>query len=201
MSATYTPLVGTKNFPVQEALDASGGSIPSLYRANAQQVLEFLQAVRDYITQRTGREHPITITSLYRTAEHNAGTAGAAKDSQHMQALAADFDVDGLTNHEATALILQGQAAGAIPAFHQVITYEIDHHVHVGLAAGPWRADLQALVKTKAGEYVALTTQLLTQLVGQATTFAAGLSPVATAVIAAVGLGILGAIVARRFLA
>lgn len=167
-------LTGTANFRVSEALDASGGSIPPQYADNAQKTLEVMQAIRSYL----GR--PITITSLYRSSARNEATSGASSTSQHLQALAADFDVSGMTNHEATAAILRGINEGRIPRLHEIITYETDHHVHIGIAAGGWLADMKALVKTATG-YVQLTESKLASLVGSgvsATVKAVGQAPV-----------------------
>lgn len=159
-------LSGTRNFSVAEALAHSGGNIPALYQDNAQRVLEALQAIRDYISSVRGVDTPIAITSLYRSPSRNADTTGASSASQHLQAMAADFDVSGLTNHQATALILAGVAAGRIPKLHEVITYETDHHVHIGIAGNGWLADMKALVKTASG-YAQLTEAKLAQLATQ----------------------------------
>jgi hypothetical protein len=135
-------LRATRNFSVAEALGASGGYIPPELENNAQAVLEWFQAARDWLGL------PILITSLYRSPEHNASVSGAANDSQHMRALGADFVVVGLTNHDALARLLDGVEAGAIPTYHQLITYTTDHHVHVGLSGDGWPADEQELLKT-----------------------------------------------------
>lgn len=159
-------LTGTPNFSVAEALRASDGYIPPELQDNAQSVLEWLQAARDAIAESAGVAHPIIITSLYRSPEHNATVAGHANDSQHMRALGADFDVLGMTNHEATARILAASAAGLLPGFHQVITYTTDHHVHVGIAGESWPDDRQALLETAVGQYEVLTSERLASLVG-----------------------------------
>lgn len=150
-------LTGTAHFSIAEALDASGGSIPDALADNAQAVLEWLESARVYL----GR--PIIITSLYRSQAHNATVPGHASNSEHMQALGADFDVLGMTNSEALALLVQGVSLGAVPAYHQLITYTTDHHLHVGIAgsapdgSASWNADGQNLLETSVGEYATLS--------------------------------------------
>lgn len=163
-------------FSEAEVRAASEGMLPDArYEANAQSTLDWLEAAREYVGL------PFLLTSFGRSAEHNAALPGAAADSQHLQWLAADFDVQGMTNSDAAVAIIQGQEAGAIPAYHQLITYETDGHLHVGVAGGHWLADLQNLIKTTAGKYVELTTERLAQLAQ-----AAQDNPTGTAVIAAV---------------
>lgn len=154
-------LTGTQNFSVAEAIRASGGSIPDELQANAQAVLEWLQAARDAIGG-----HPILVTSLYRSEAHNAAVPGHASNSQHLRALAADFDVLGISNHQAVALLLNAAAAGELPGYHQIITYTTDHHVHVGLVGEEWGDDRQALLETAVGQYATLTPDVLAQLAG-----------------------------------
>lgn len=151
-------LTGARNFTVDEVLRASGGSIPDELQDNANDVVQWLQAARDSLGL------PILITSLYRSPARNAATPGHANNSQHMRALAADFDVIGLTNHAALARILAGVQVGAIPPYHQLITYTTDHHLHVGIAGEDWGADEQALLQTAVGEYAPLTVDALASL-------------------------------------
>lgn len=140
-----TPLIGTRNFTRAEALKASGGYIPPELEGNAQKTLELLQAFRDIL------QKPIIITSLYRSPAKNAGTEGSAKDSQHLRADAADFNVVGMTNHDAAAKLLEAEKAGKLPPYHQLISYDKTNHLHAG--RGQTR---QKLVNTGRG-YVTMT--------------------------------------------
>lgn len=56
----------------------------------SQELVEALQALRDYFDQ------PVTITSGCRCKEHNE-RVGGAKASKHMEGLAADFKVRGVS--------------------------------------------------------------------------------------------------------
>lgn len=156
-------LTGTAHFSVAEALNASGGAIPDALADNAQAVLEWLESARVYL----GR--PILLTSLYRSPAKNAATPGAANDSQHTEALAADFDVIGMVNHEAAAAIVAGIQDGSIPTPHQIITYTTDHHLHVGIAGEQWGADGTILLEVASGQYQALSYSQLAELAGSAT--------------------------------
>jgi zinc D-Ala-D-Ala carboxypeptidase len=138
-------LIGTRNFTRSEALKASGGFIPSELEDNAQKTLELLQAFRDILGK------PILVTSLYRSPLHNAEVEGSADHSQHMKADAADFNVIGMTNHEAATKLL----AAKLPAYHQLISYDKTNHLHVG--RGSTR---QNLVKTATG-YVTMTVEYM----------------------------------------
>jgi len=57
-----------------------------------------LQKLRDYILDKTGKVHPIIITSGYRCPKHNRSKAvGGASNSAHLEGKAIDFYVRGLT--------------------------------------------------------------------------------------------------------
>jgi hypothetical protein len=189
-------LTGTRNFSVGQALRASGGSIPLEVQDNAQLVLEWLEAARAYLGG-----HPIIITNLFRTSYHNAEIAGHASNSQHLRALAADFDVLGLTNHAAAAAIVAGVQLGAIPSYHQLITYTTDHHVHVGLAAESWPDDEQLLLETAVGQYRALDVGELATLAQSATAVDVAATIVAQAGDAAQAYPLVAAAVVAFFLA
>ncbi len=138
-------LIGTRNFTRAEALKASGGYIPPALEDNAQKTLELLQAVRDVLGK------PIIVTSLYRSPAHNANVEGSAHNSQHLKADAADFNVVGMSNHEAAAKLL----AANLPPYHQLISYDTTNHLHVGRGA-----TRQNLVKTATG-YVTMTVEYM----------------------------------------
>ena len=62
-----------------------------------QTLVVLLQAIREHFNK------PITITSGYRTAAHNASIPGASPHSQHLYGRAADFRVEGVSVAEAAA--------------------------------------------------------------------------------------------------
>lgn len=80
----------TKNFRLQEFQCKSGADMPLEVLENIKILADQLQVLRDHI----GR--PITITSGYRSPEHNK-KVGGAKASKHVLGMAADFKVEGLT--------------------------------------------------------------------------------------------------------
>jgi uncharacterized protein YcbK (DUF882 family) len=55
-----------------------------------------LQKLRDFITQKTGKEHSIIVTSGYRCSKHNKEVGGRV-NSAHIQGSAIDFYIEGLT--------------------------------------------------------------------------------------------------------
>jgi len=77
---------------------------------------------------------PVHVSSGYRSPELNAAVGGA-RDSAHLQGLAADIEVPGMTPQELAKAI-----EGAGIQFDQLI-YE-GTWVHVGLAAGPLRGQV-----------------------------------------------------------
>lgn len=79
----------TKNFRLQEFQCKSGADMPLEVLENIKILADQLQVLRDHI----GR--PITITSGYRSPEHNKKVG--AKASKHVLGMAADFKVEGLT--------------------------------------------------------------------------------------------------------
>ena len=75
---------------------------------------------------------PITVTSGYRSLAVNTAIGGSAT-SDHMQGLAADLYVSGLSNED-VAVLLAGPGGASIP-FDQVIVERHTGHLHIG--AGP----------------------------------------------------------------
>lgn len=86
----------TKNFKYAEL--EFYDVIPPEFMANATQLLENLQIIRD------AANSPITIISGYRSAARNAAVGGKDK-SLHLKAAAADITVKGLTSSQVHALI------------------------------------------------------------------------------------------------
>jgi uncharacterized protein YcbK (DUF882 family) len=57
-----------------------------------------LQKLRDFIKEKTGKEHPFVITSGYRCPKHNISKeVGGVPNSAHPTGHAIDFYVEGLT--------------------------------------------------------------------------------------------------------
>ncbi len=75
---------------------------------------------------------PITVTSGYRSVTVNSAIGGSTT-SDHMQGLAADLYVSGLSNEDVAAL-LAGPGGASIP-WDQVIVERHTGHLHIG--AGP----------------------------------------------------------------
>ena len=76
----------TNNFSKSEFECKSGAEMPDEVLYNIQKLANQLQYIRDYT------EKPITITSGYRSPEHNASIGGAT-NSQHIYGKAADIKV------------------------------------------------------------------------------------------------------------
>ena len=90
----------TKDFSLEEFNCKDGSSIPNNVLLNITELARNLQILRNAINK------PITITSGYRSPQHNAKIKGA-KDSQHVKGTAADIKVKGMTPKE-VALIIEG---------------------------------------------------------------------------------------------
>jgi uncharacterized protein YcbK (DUF882 family) len=80
----------TKNFNLNEFNSKCGRPMPSNVRANIIELAKNLQVLRDEVNR------PISITSGYRSPEHNAKVKGA-KNSQHVQGTAVDLKVQGMS--------------------------------------------------------------------------------------------------------
>lgn len=90
----------TKNFSLQEFNSKCGRDIPNEILPNIIELAKNLQVLRDAVNK------PISITSGYRSPEHNAKVKGA-KNSQHIKGTAADIKVAGMTPKE-VALVIEG---------------------------------------------------------------------------------------------
>ena len=88
----------TKDFSLEEFNCKDGSSIPNNVLLNITELARNLQILRNAINK------PITITSGYRSPEHNAKIKGA-KDSQHVKGTAADIKVKGMTPKEVALII------------------------------------------------------------------------------------------------
>lgn len=88
----------TKNFNLNEFNSKCGRPMPGNIKKNIIEVIKNLQVIRDEV------KVPISITSGYRSPEHNAKVKGA-KDSQHVKGTAVDFKVQGLTPKEVALIV------------------------------------------------------------------------------------------------
>jgi uncharacterized protein YcbK (DUF882 family) len=88
----------TKNFNLNEFNSKCGRTMPANVRTNIIELAKNLQVLRDEVNR------PISITSGYRSPEHNAKVKGA-KNSQHVQGTAVDLKVQGLTPKEVAPII------------------------------------------------------------------------------------------------
>ena len=90
----------TKNFSLEEFKCKDGSDIPNNVLSNITELAKNLQVLRDSINK------SISITSGYRSPEHNAKVKGA-KNSQHVKGTAADIKIAGMTPKE-VALVIEG---------------------------------------------------------------------------------------------
>jgi uncharacterized protein YcbK (DUF882 family) len=90
----------TTNFSLEEFNSKCGRPIPNNVLPNIINLAKNLQVLRDALGK------SITITSGYRSPEHNAKVKGA-KNSQHITGMAADIKVKGMTPKE-VALVIEG---------------------------------------------------------------------------------------------
>lgn len=90
----------TTNFRLEEFNSKCGRPIPNNVLPNIIELAKNLQVLRNAVNK------SISITSGYRSPEHNAKIKGA-KDSQHVKGTAADIKVAGMTPKE-VALVIEG---------------------------------------------------------------------------------------------
>ena len=90
----------TANFKLEEFNSKCGRPIPNNVLPNIIELAKNLQVLRNAVNK------SISITSGYRSPEHNAKVKGA-KDSQHVKGTAADIKVAGMTPKE-VALVIEG---------------------------------------------------------------------------------------------
>ena len=112
--------------------DAERTPVPAEYEDHARAVVAELERIRHYCGNL-----PLTVTRLYSTPEHNATIPGAASQSFHLQALAADIiSPDGLS---ALGLFEVAVAVAILPdsLIRFVRLYRHDGHVHLDLRTTP----------------------------------------------------------------
>jgi uncharacterized protein YcbK (DUF882 family) len=90
----------TNNFSLQEFNSKCGRDIPNNILPNIFELAKNLQVLRDAVGK------SISITSGYRSPEHNAKIKGA-KNSQHIKGTAADIKIQGMTPKE-VVLVIEG---------------------------------------------------------------------------------------------
>jgi uncharacterized protein YcbK (DUF882 family) len=88
----------TKNFKISEFQSKCGTPMPPEVQRNIQRLCNNLQVLRDELGL------PITISSGYRSPEHNKRIGGAVK-STHILGLAADFKVKGMKPADVAVVI------------------------------------------------------------------------------------------------
>lgn len=97
----------TANFSKAEFESKDGSPMPFDVLQNIQVLAEQLQLIRDEIGK------PISITSGYRSANHNA-RIGGAKHSYHVRGMAADIQVAGMHPMDVKKVILKLMNDGRI---------------------------------------------------------------------------------------
>jgi uncharacterized protein YcbK (DUF882 family) len=98
----------TPNFSLSEFRSKCGANFPDLVLKNIQDLARALQIIRNEIRV------PITITSGYRSPEHNQ-SIGGAQNSMHTRGLAADFKAEGIAPNAVAAIIERLISEGKIP--------------------------------------------------------------------------------------
>lgn len=115
-------------------------TLPERLLDNALDLAQFLQTLRDRLCERYAADKAVLITSGYRSPELNA-KVGGSKTSAHMQALAADIKVAGITSRD-LALFIRDEMSDV--GYDQVIN-EYGQWVHVGLKPRGVKPRLQNL--------------------------------------------------------
>lgn len=113
----------TDNFSSEEFACKDGTPVPNKYVPNMQELAENLQVLRDDVGV------PITINSGYRTPDYNRKVGGELR-SKHLQALAADIVIEGMTPKRVAArielLIAQGKMMqGGIGVYKTFCHYDV----------------------------------------------------------------------------
>ena len=112
----------TENFSLDEFKSKDGASFPAEVMQNLSILAEQLQVLRDHLSK------PITITSGYRSKEHNKKIGGAL-DSYHVRGMAADIQVAGMKPKEVAEeiekLIKEGKMLeGGIGIYNSWVHYD-----------------------------------------------------------------------------
>jgi uncharacterized protein YcbK (DUF882 family) len=98
----------TANFNLSEFKSKDGADFPPQVISNIESLAKALQIIRNELRA------AITITSGYRSPDHNR-KQGGAQNSTHVRGLAADFKVDGMPPNAVAAIIERLISEGKIP--------------------------------------------------------------------------------------
>jgi uncharacterized protein YcbK (DUF882 family) len=104
------PQLGGVNFKIEEFESKDGARMSATVKANIMMLMGYMEIIREACGNR-----PITITSGYRSAKHNAAVGGS-KGSLHTKGMAADFKVRGLTPTKVHAIVERLIEHGKLPA-------------------------------------------------------------------------------------
>lgn len=125
----------TDNFSLEELTRSqlatrSGidNSVPKLKMGNIRRLADFLQELRNNLTEKLGKDTPVNVSSGYRCYILNV-LVGGSERSGHLSALCADISVPGMSPLE-LALFIESTMGGK---YDQLI-HEFGEWVHVGLS-------------------------------------------------------------------
>ena len=99
----------TANFSLKEFRCKDGTDVPEEYLGNLRLLCMCLERIRKEYDQ------PMKIISGFRTPSYNE-RCGGSKKSKHMEALAADFVIDGVLPSQIGIKIQELESAGELPA-------------------------------------------------------------------------------------
>ncbi len=110
-----------------------------------QTLVDALEAVRSLLPPlSSGQARALLVNDAYRCPEHNATTPNSAKNSVHMQGLAADIRADGINPRELEAL------ANKIPAIKGIGRADNQDYLHIDVREAPAKWCYDAAGKTEA---------------------------------------------------
>ncbi len=117
----------TRNFKKSEFDSRDGAHMPERVLNNVMELAENLQRIREELGGR-----PITINSGYRSPEHNK-MVGGSDESYHLEGMAADIVVEGLTPNQVHQAIYELMMAGIIEdgglaEYDDFVHYDIRGH-------------------------------------------------------------------------
>jgi hypothetical protein len=119
----FVPNPGTTNFKLSEFHCNDGTKVPLEYYGNLQKLMENLEYIRTYFGNNS-----IVITSGYRSPKYNATISGAAKNSMHLTASAADFIIDGFSPITINKGIKDMQSRGVLWSGGNGLYYTFNHY-------------------------------------------------------------------------
>ncbi|MBT0664755.1 DUF882 domain-containing protein [Geobacter pelophilus] len=113
--------------------------------ANLQLVALVLEKVREYFGK------PVLVSSGYRSPALNAAVPGSSKTSAHSKGLAADFTVQGVSNHDVCKWIAEN--IKELDIDQVIYEFGVTGWVHIGLAATP-RYQMLSAIRGDGGKTV-----------------------------------------------